>query len=49
MTLGGHLTEGTVAGVLVVVAIAVLEGDNAFAKINEDIKSTDLFFLDRMM
>jgi predicted DNA-binding protein with PD1-like motif len=44
VTLGGHLTEGTLAGVFLVVAVAVLEGDNVIARYNEDVRNTDLFF-----
>lgn len=42
-TLGGHLTEGTCAGIKVVVAIAVLEDGKAFAGYDERTRSLDLF------
>ena len=42
-TLGGHLTEGTRAGIKVVVSIAVLEDGKAFAGYDERTRSLDLF------
>ena len=43
-TLGGHLTYGTVAGIKVVVAIAVLPDGTASAVYDEYTKSTDVSF-----
>jgi len=42
-TLGGHLTEGTIAGIKVVVAIAVLEGDIE-AQFDKRTKGKDIVF-----
>lgn len=42
-TLGGHLTEGTIAGIKVVVAVAVLEGDIA-AQFDKRTMSKDIVF-----
>jgi predicted DNA-binding protein with PD1-like motif len=42
-TLGGHLTEGTIAGIKVVVAVAVLEGDIA-TQFDKRTKSKDIVF-----
>ena len=42
-TLGGHLTEGTRAGIKVVVALAVLEEGKAAAEYDERTRSLDLF------
>ena len=44
VTMGGHLTEGTVAGIKVVVAIAVLGGDSAGAEIDEHTLSPEITF-----
>ena len=41
-TLGGHLTEGTRAGIKVVVALAVLEEGKAAAEYDERTRSLDL-------
>ncbi len=43
-TLGGHLTYGTIAGIKVVVAIAVLPDEAASAVYDEYSKSTDVSF-----
>jgi predicted DNA-binding protein with PD1-like motif len=43
-TLGGHLTEGTIAGIKVVVAVAVLEEGKSFADDDQSTKSKDIFF-----
>ena len=43
-TLGGHLTEGTIADIKVVVAIAVLEPGGAKAVIDDFCKDTDIVF-----
>jgi len=43
-TLGGHLIEGTIAGIKVVIGIAVLEDGKAFAKFDENTKSLDIMF-----
>ncbi len=42
VTLGGHLTEGTIAGIKVVVAILVLEAGSSPAKFDESTKSFDI-------
>jgi predicted DNA-binding protein with PD1-like motif len=44
VTMGGHLTEGTIAGIKVVVAIAVLERGSATAAFDEATQSNDIFF-----
>ena len=44
VTMGGHLTEGTIAGIKVVVAIAVLERGSATAAFDEATRSNDIFF-----
>lgn len=44
VTMGGHLTEGTIAGIKVVVAIAILEKGSATAAFDEATKSNDIFF-----
>ena len=44
ITLGGHLIEGTIAGIKVVIGIAVLEDGKAFAKFDENTKSLDIMF-----
>lgn len=43
-TYGGHLTEGTLAGIKVVVAIAVLEQGGMHAVYDEDTKNMDVLF-----
>ena len=40
---GGHLTKGTITGVKVVVALAVLEEDEFYADFDKNTKSVDLF------
>jgi predicted DNA-binding protein with PD1-like motif len=42
-TLGGHLTEGTVAGIKVVVAVAVLEEGKFFANYDQGTQSKDIY------
>ena len=42
VTFGGHLTEGTIAGIKVVVAILVVEGGSTFAGFDEATKSFDI-------
>ena len=42
VSLGGHLTEGTIAGIKVVVAILVLEAGSSLAKFDESTKSFDI-------
>ena len=44
VTLGGHLTEGTIAGIKVVVSILVLEAGSSFARFDEATKSQDIVF-----
>jgi len=44
VTLGGHLTEGTICGIKVVVAILVLTDDSVYADEDKDSKSFDIFF-----
>lgn len=43
-TLGGHLTEGTIAGIKVIVAIAKLEMPNACVVPDESTHSSDIAF-----
>lgn len=43
-TLGGHLTEGTVAGIKVVIAIAVLEPGSVRTELDPVTKAYDLLF-----
>ena len=40
---GGHLSKGTITGMKVVVALAVLDEDNFYADFDKNTKSTDLF------
>ena len=40
---GGHLTTGTITGIKVVVALAILDEDNFYADFDKNTKSTDLF------
>lgn len=40
---GGHLTKGTITGIKVVVAFAILDEDNFYADFDRNTKSTDLF------
>jgi hypothetical protein len=44
VTLGGHLTEGTVCGIKVVVAILVLKESSAYADEDGETKTFDIFF-----
>lgn len=44
VTLGGHLTEGTICGIKVVVSILVLTDDNICADEDRGTKSYDIFF-----
>jgi predicted DNA-binding protein with PD1-like motif len=44
VTLGGHLTEGTVCGIKVVVAILVLTDDSVYADEDGETKTFDIFF-----
>jgi predicted DNA-binding protein with PD1-like motif len=44
LTLGGHLTEGTMCGIKVVVSILVLTDDNVYADEDAATKSFDIFF-----
>lgn len=44
VTLGGHLTEGTVCGIKVVVAILVLTDDSAYADEDGETRTFDIFF-----
>ena len=44
VTLGGHLTEGTVCGIKVVVAILVLPGDSVYADEDGQTRTFDIFF-----
>ena len=43
LTLGGHLTEGSICGIKVVVAVLVVEPDHAHAAMEPHSKSLDLF------
>jgi predicted DNA-binding protein with PD1-like motif len=44
VTLGGHLTEGTVCGIKVVVAILVLADGSVYADEDGETKTYDIFF-----
>ena len=44
VTLGGHLTEGTICGIKVVVAILVLCDGNIYADKDQHTQSFDIFF-----
>lgn len=44
VTLGGHLTEGTVCGIKVVVAILVLTDGSVYADEDGETRSFDIFF-----
>jgi predicted DNA-binding protein with PD1-like motif len=44
VTLGGHLTEGTVCGIKVVIAILVLQDDTVYADEDGETKTFDIFF-----
>ena len=43
VTLGGHLTEGTICGIKVVVAILAMGADHAHAAMDPDSQSLDIF------
>lgn len=43
LTLGGHLTEGTVCGIKVAVAVLVVEPDHVHAAMEPHSQSLDLF------
>ncbi|HSO61059.1 MAG TPA: PPC domain-containing DNA-binding protein [Desulfobacterales bacterium] len=47
VTMGGHLTEGTICGIKCVIAILVAEGDGFQAGEDKKTKSADLFFSPR--
>ena len=40
---GGHLTKGTITGIKIVVALAILDKDNFYADFDKNTKSIDLF------
>jgi len=44
VTMGGHLTEGTICGIKCVIAVLVIDGDGIHADQDEKTKSCDLFF-----
>lgn len=44
VTLGGHLTEGTICGIKVVVAVLVLDDDTTFADVDPVTQTFDVFF-----
>jgi predicted DNA-binding protein with PD1-like motif len=44
VTIGGHLTEGTICGIKCVIAVLVIEGDSLYANQDEKTKTFDLFF-----
>jgi len=44
VTMGGHLTEGTICGIKCVIAVLVIDGDSIHADQDEKTKSFDLFF-----
>jgi len=44
VTLGGHLTQGTVCGIKVVVAILVLTDDSVYADEDGETRTFDIFF-----
>lgn len=44
VTMGGHLTSGTICGIKVVVAILVLAGDGFYADMDAGTDSIDLFY-----
>jgi predicted DNA-binding protein with PD1-like motif len=48
VALGGHLTEGTIAGIKVVVSIMVLDEDASLAEFDETTKTYDIVFLPRV-
>jgi predicted DNA-binding protein with PD1-like motif len=44
VTMGGHLTEGTICGIKCVIAVLVIDEDGIHADHDEKTKSCDLFF-----
>jgi predicted DNA-binding protein with PD1-like motif len=44
VTMGGHLTEGTICGIKCVIAVLVIEGNSIHANHDETTKAFDLFF-----
>jgi predicted DNA-binding protein with PD1-like motif len=44
VTLGGHLTEGTVCGIKVAIAVAALSDDAVYAAEDGETKTFDIFF-----
>lgn len=44
VTLGGHLTEGTICGIKVVIAILVLEESGVYAEMDGNTSSIDIFW-----
>ena len=44
VTLGGHLTEGTICGIKVVVALLVLSDDMVYADEDQETKTLDIYF-----
>jgi predicted DNA-binding protein with PD1-like motif len=44
VTLGGHLTEGTICGIKVVVAILILDEGSLYADQDSGSKASDIFF-----
>ena len=44
VTMGGHLTEGTICGIKCVIAVLVIDGGSIHADHDEKTKSCDLFF-----
>jgi predicted DNA-binding protein with PD1-like motif len=44
VTMGGHLTEGTICGIKCVIAVLVIEQDSIHADHDEKTKTFDLFF-----
>ncbi|MBI5580016.1 MAG: DNA-binding protein [Deltaproteobacteria bacterium] len=44
VTIGGHLTEGTICGIKCVIAVLVTEGDSFQANQDKKTKAFDLFF-----
>ncbi|UCG06164.1 MAG: DNA-binding protein [Desulfobacterales bacterium] len=44
VTLGGHLTEGTICGIKVVVAMLVLTDDRVYADTDPETKTFDIYF-----
>ena len=44
VTLGGHLTDGTICGIKVVVAVLVLDDGSVYANTDPGSKASDIFF-----